>query len=868
MKRGILTGMIITTLVIASNTPGSLAQDFDDVQSEHINRDAIEYLQDQNVIEGYSDDTYKPENRINRAEFMKIIVASQIDTPTGSRCFSDVKDEWFAPYICEAKKRGWISGHPDGTFKPADKINFAEASKIITKALEVEEDRSGTNQEWFAGFVNGLAQRKAIPSSVHFFDKDLSRGEMAEVIWRLATDEQGKVSQSYQDITNPFPSIQSCQALKEKFEDYQSGQFRGYPVLFEEVDALERAIDGEAGTGTMFDTAAAPASESKTATDFSETNLQVRGVDEADIIKNDGKYIYMIKENTVRIIEAYPENRLKEVGKLEFTEEGFWPQEMFLNEDQLVVIGRRNFYYPALRIENDAIAEEELARLAIYPPYPYQGDRTTVFTFDISDRSEPEVERKVSFDGNYHTSRRIGDQMILIANNQPNFWALGDVEKGEDLLPKIQDGDKEAEALVDCDDIRYFPGHAQPSYLIVANIPLDQPKGEIERQVFLGNSENVYSSRTHLYVATSEVNYDRFTDWDWRQDKTQTLVFKFSLDEGGVDFIARGRVPGRILNQFSMDAHINHFRIATTQGNLWDEENPSTSNVFVLDRNMETVGSIEGIAPGERIFSTRFLGNRLYMVTFRQVDPLFVIDLKTPTSPRILGELKIPGFSDYLHPFDDNHIIGFGKETEEDGDRVLLSGFKMALFDVSDVTNPKQKFVEHIGDRGSYSELLNNHKALLFDKDKGLLAFPITIVEKVDPENLECSKHLFGDCPSGCERRCLPSSCFTDAEGRAVCTDDCNGLGSCIEPRFDRFETTFIGAVVYNLNELTGFEKKGQLTHYDSMDQNEGDYFPYNFEKNIQRLLYMDDVLYSISPGVVKASDLNTIEELNVLNLE
>ena len=827
------------------------AQEFSDVHSLHINKEAIDYLRAYDVVEGYADSTYKPENRINRAEFVKIIVASQIQNPWGSYCFPDVKNEWFAKYICTAKRLGWIKGHPDGTFKPADFINFAEASQIITKAMGVTPDTTGTKGEWFAGYVKGLENQKAIPTTVQFFDKNVSRGEMAETIWRLKENVTDKVSQDYETITQEFPAIKSCAALKEKFAAHQSFQYR-YGYLEEDM-VFTGLAEGEAEAVPM------AAKAEATAEDFSTTNIQVTGVDEADIIKNDGKYIYMIKGDTVRIIDAYPPNTMGEAAELDFDDEYFRPREMFVKEDQLVVIGGSwEPYYPVP------------LNSSIIPPRPWwRGYQTRVYILDITDRSNPREERKVTYDGNYHTSRLIKNHVYLVLNERPNVWIWDDVMRGEDLLPYIKDGDKEAEPMVGCVDIRYFPGPIWPNYLITTSIPLDDPNGEIDREVFLGSSDNVYASRTHLYVATNEVNYDYYTDWDWRRDRTHTLVFKFALEDGGINYIDRGRVPGRILNQFSMDAHIDHFRIATTIDS-WDPDHPSSNNVYVLDKEMETVGKIEDIAPGERIFSTRFLGDRLYMVTFRRVDPLFVIDLEDPVNPRILGKLKIPGFSDYLHPYDKNHIIGFGKETEETKEGlVLMKGFKMALFDVSDVTNPIQKFVEHIGDRGTDSELLRNHKALLFDKEKELLAFPIRINEVVAPEELECDKYRYSTCPALCQKRCIPSSCTEDAEGRAVCTDDCEGLGSCTAPSYERYTTTFSGAVVYTLNDTEGFDLRGRITHYNEEDiLKMGDYWPYDYEKNIQRIIYIGDYLYTISQGKIKASDMDTTNEVNAILLQ
>ncbi len=805
--------------------PQASAQEFSDVYEKHLNREAIDFLQEEAVIEGYEDGSYKPENRINRAEFTKIIMEAiysdtEIEACSGSE-FPDVPaGEWFAKYVCKAAQENIIGGYPDGTFNPAGFINFAEASKIVAEAKDVTKKDLTLTQEWFEPYVKGLEERSAIPSTISFFDSEITRGEMAELVWRLEADKKDEISVSYDEITNPFPAIASCEALEEKLTTFNHyPQYRNFGMVddmmfmeMEESSAESLAVPTLASVKSS--DSAADSAGAGGANDFSQTNIQVAGVDEADIIKNDGQYVYLIKEDEIRIVKAYPGDEMEEVSTINFDEEGFYPNEMYVTDNRLVVVGRANHYYYA----KPFLAEPGIAVDFIAPPF-YQSDQSKVFVFDITDRSNPTMEREVAFDGNYHTSRRIGDQVYLVLNAHPNVWNYAEAKSGEDFLPMFKDGENEAEEMVGCTDIRYFPGHRVPQYLITASIDISDDESEIKRNVYLGSSDNVYSSRTHLYVATAVHSFEHFNDWDWSRDQTKTHVFRFALDDGEIEFKARGKVPGTILNQFSMDAHIDHFRIATTKGNMWDERNPSSNNVYVLDQEMEVVGTLEDLAPGERIFSTRFLGDRLYMVTFRQVDPLFVIDLKDPKNPEVLGKLKIPGFSDYLHPFDEDHIIGFGKETVEEKDRVLVDGFKMSLFDVSDVTDPKQKFVEVIGDRGTYCELLNNHKALLFDKEKELLAFPIQIQE------------------------------FDEELGYT--------------------QTSFSGAVVYKLNAEDGFEELAKLTHYSDIDMLKmGDFWPYDFEKNIQRILYIGEYLYSVAQGGIKSHELDSLEAVEFLELE
>ena len=181
-----------------------------------------------------------------------------------------------------------------------------------------------------------------------------------------------------------------------------------------------------------------------------------------------------------------------------------------------------------------------------------------------------------------------------------------------------------------------------------------------------------------------------------------------------------------------MDENNGFFRIATTTGEIWRTDSlTSKNNVYILDEALQLTGKVEDIAPGEKIYSVRFMGDRGYMVTFKNVDPFFVLNLKNPASPKILGALKIPGFSDYLHTYDDNHIIGFGKETVElsqnGGTNAYYQGLKLAVFDVTDVSHPVEMFKTIIGDRGTDSEVLRNHKTLLFDKEKGILSFRLPL---------------------------------------------------------------------------------------------------------------------------------------------
>jgi uncharacterized secreted protein with C-terminal beta-propeller domain len=271
-----------------------------------------------------------------------------------------------------------------------------------------------------------------------------------------------------------------------------------------------------------------------------------------------------------------------------------------------------------------------------------------------------------------------------------------------------------------------------------------------------------------------------------------------------------------------MDESDGYFRIATTRNQSWSSfapegDNQSYNNVYVLDSDLKTVGQLENLAKGERLYSARFMGKRAYLVTFKQTDPLFTIDLSEPTNPKVLGELKIPGFSNYLHPYDENTLIGLGHDTEENQwGGTVTAGLKIALFDVADVGAPKVLDEYLIGGRGSDSEALNDHHAFLFSKEKNLLVIPATVRE--------------------------------------------GGKG------FDWGKFVFSGALVFDLSDKK-FNLKGKIDHSDGGKAGVSeDWYGYNFYDNtVRRSLYINDALYTFSSKYLKANNIADLKEVKTL---
>ena len=602
-------------------------------------------------------------------------------------------------------------------------------------------------------------------------------------------------------------------------QEKESKGFKTFSSSAELKNFLEENILESRGSGVFDAVAGLKSAESSVsgslpAGDYSKTNIQVEGVDEADIVKNDGKYIYAVSGNKVFIIDAFPAENMKIESEIDFSNENV--QEIFVNDDKLVVFSNT---------ESPVILYSEVRCLAMGCAFPPYESRTSVYVYDISNREKQELETNLSLSGNYFDSRMIGNYVYIISNQY--------IYPEMPVLPAItRDGNVK---VIPAEEI-YYPEIKDNSFQYTTILALNLDNKETSEKVLITGSTNT------LYVSLDNI-YTIYTKYpEWTQEivekgtlKEKTIINKISINKNDIDFLASGEVPGHVLNQFSMDEYNGNLRIATTIGELWNENEQSKNNVYVLDESLKTIGKLEDLAPGEKIYSSRFIGERAYLVTFKKIDPLFVVDLSNPANPNILGKLKIPGYSDYLHPYDENHIIGIGKEavdaSSEDVEQRNLDfawyqGVKIAIFDVTDVANPIELHKIVIGDRGTDSEALQEHKAFLFDRQKELLVIPITLAEIPEERKTQ-----------------TPPGGF---------------------PEYG--ETTFQGAYVYNINLEDGFKLKGRITHFTEEDELKRGFY-YDWNQQIRRSLYMDNTLYTISNKVIKANALNNLDELSKIIL-
>ncbi len=561
----------------------------------------------------------------------------------------------------------------------------------------------------------------------------------------------------------------------------------------------------------------------------SDTNIQVQGVDESDIVKvGDDGYIYQIHGGVIRIVKGFPVVEMVQTADIKFPDSNFTPSGIYIQDGKLVVIGS---------------AWQSLAQ-----PTPSGGkmaynccwwggySQTRALVYDVSDHANPKQIRDVAIDGDYLDSRRIGDNLYFVTRSYPRYYMYGDIGttiKTTDMLPSIVEtkNGKTATRTMAVSDLSYFPDFIEPDYVVVASLSLTNTAKSVTTKAYMGAGELVYASMQNLYLSASKYNFGGSAD-SVPTNTSSTQIYKFGIDKGAITFSAAGEVAGTALNQFSMDENGDYFRIATTTQSWYSGTNESHNSLFVLNKDMTTVGKLDDLAKGERIYSTRFMGNRCYIVTFKQVDPLFAIDLTVPENPFVAGELKIPGYSEYLHPYDENHLIGFGHNsttyTYDNGQSVAVPlGLKMALFDVTDMKNPQELYNVSIGDKGTSSPLTYNHKALYWDAEKHLFGFPVDVSELSVP---------------------------FDAKNPWV-----YGSGK------------WQGAYIYEVTPEKGFVEKAKLSQLPitknmTIKYGDSDSFSYS-NYFVDRILRIDNSLYTLSNNQINAYDLANFKEQNRLEL-
>ena len=624
-------------------------------------------------------------------------------------------------------------------------------------------------------------------------------------------------SDNYYDNKSVLNNI-FCLPFSFIFNMGRSYYFSNSSISRASIDYDSSIIEGTSPSNVKTDSTES-LSRKSTSKDYSTTNIQVENVDEADITKTDGNYIYSISEYNVVISNVTNPKEPSISAKIPGRNSSY-PEDLILYNNRLVVISKEST----------------------------QEKNTLVSIYDITSKENPTLVKGYQLNEPYYTSRCINNNLYVISS--------GYLNKNGDKIDRtyIEDGQTKEIGL---NNIKYLKEIKTSKQTIISSLDLDNLNKDINVKSFLIDISNAYVSENNFYLLDSEYEYHNdskkfikslfgvkgvfglFDEDNYENDDdygNKTKIFKFNIKENGdIDYCAKTKVSGKTINQYSLDEMDGHLRVA-----LYDFKG---SRIQIFDENLKEIGKTENLAKGETMYSSRFIGNRAYLVTYRTIDPLFVIDLSDERNPKVLGELKIPGYSTYLHPYDETHLIGIGMETEETINRnsygtvvstsATIVGMKMALFDISNVNNPKQISSVLIGDRRTTSAILTNPKALLFSKEKQLIAIPVN--------------HYSSDFK-------INSNAVT------------SHYSAVLEYRNNSSNYIGEGYIVYNINLDQGFKLKGLITH-DKINTISR-YGYYNYNTKLLRGMYIDNNIYTISENVLKVNALDTLDLISELKIK
>jgi inhibitor of cysteine peptidase len=565
------------------------------------------------------------------------------------------------------------------------------------------------------------------------------------------------------------------------------------------LDSKYFARSGDLG-GIGFLAPAPLATQGAESDSYSTTNIQVAGVDEADIVKNDGSYLYVASndysnnQNYVYILKADPQDP-RVIARIAL-ENNTYLAGMYISQDssKLVVIGSQ---YGMVYLGEPVYAGGN-GEIPVYQ-YFENNVKTFVNVYDVSDKVHPVLARNFTLSGSYFNSRMIGDYVYAVVN-QPAY-----VLENVLPLPRVYAATTVSEiapSKIYYSDTANYADVANNYFTYTTFIGLnvkDSGQELTNMTVLMGGASTMYVSLSNIYV----------TYPTWSEGGEYTSIYRISVNGSALDFEAKGSVAGYILNQYSMDEYNGNFRLATT---TWKE---TTRNaVYVLNSNLTTVGEVtlESAEVRETIQSVRFMGDKAYVVTFEQKDPFFVLDMSNPTAPRVAGKLEIPGYSSYLHPFDENHVIGLGMEN---------STVKLSLFDVANVNAPTEiaRYIVE-GDYTS-SDALYEPKAFLFDKQKELLVIPISITNYGVVGSTSKDTYISGGF--------------------------------------------WQGAYVFRAT-ASGFTLRGGITHAENATDSPY-YYGFDYGQQVNRALYIGNTLYTVSNSKVQLNNLDTLALIAEVNL-
>lgn len=625
--------------------------------------------------------------------------------------------------------------------KAAEEIEIPEALKPEQIEKQLQEQKAKQQQE--NQHLEPKKSKKIIPwrrlgsmvavlalvvcSGIYItvtrFDKNSGTGQTDSV---AMTDTQQTVGEAdetgYVDVAALGTMYHPASDYKEVYQTLLKGYQQNWIEDLETSAETSEAASGAMNSGSdeyyysdeaKYGSADADLLESSKegGKDYSTTNLQMEGVDESDIAKIDGSYIYTVEDKYI-VITDIRDGKLEEVTRFLPKDCGAADRvmEIYVDGDQLILVVQG--YETSLGESSKAGSDKENSdkessdeEIAVSDAsedsafcYKMNGKSTTqIQVYSIVDRRNPEFEGRLIQDGYYNTSRKIGDVVYLFTQYHMTSDVVGYVEKEyTSVIPKVN-GEKVAAGEI------YLPESSGESGILVSSLDVNKPDKVLDSKLVISGCAQTYISKDALYLY--EEDYD---------GAMITNIAKFALDEGRISGVAATAVRGYVRDTFAINASDGYLRVLTTDYSTEDEVNA----LYILDENLKLTGQLTGIAPGEEIYAARFMGNTGYFVTYRNTDPLFTVDLSDPAKPEIIGELKVTGFSEYLHFWDDTHLLGIGYESDEKTGNI--ENIKISMFNIEnpgEVTEEAKLVLKDV----DYSEALYDYKSVIISKDKNLI---------------------------------------------------------------------------------------------------------------------------------------------------
>ena len=505
---------------------------------------------------------------------------------------------------------------------------------------------------------------------------------------KLDSSETLQAATDYDEIYAYLKSYQD-----ELNSSADTGYATGNEIAMYSDSAASSGARGATSESTGADSDSATVSARAVDNSFSDTNVRTEGVGEADIVKTDGNYLYTLKANSQEIsIVDIQSDQMKVVSTISLNE-NFQASEFYLNDGKLFVLGN---------MQNTQVDSDSKTL--------YRGSCTRIQTYDLTDITSPKSIGTVDQSGSYRTSRFKDGYLYVFSD----YYIYDSISKKDypSYVPLVGD------SILKQSDIYLPTNHAADQYLVVSSISADNPDKAADQKAVMSENGEVYVSENNIYIyeyTNSSILADNLAA------KNQTIIRKLSYSKGKLSGSAQGKVKGYLNDSFSIDEYDDTLRLVTTVTH--NAGNSSQSNaVYVLDADLKTIGKIEDLAKDEQVYSARFLGDTGYFVTYEQTDPLFSVDFSDPENPKILGSLKIPGFSEYLHFYSDDLLLGIGMDTDENG---ITNGVKVSMFDVSDPSDVKE-ISTYTLDQYYYSDVFYNYRAALVDSEKNLIGFPLS----------------------------------------------------------------------------------------------------------------------------------------------